>query len=338
MASDTVLSCIQPSGELHIGNYFGAISNWVKLQETHRCIYGIVDLHAMSMPYRPEDLRANTEGMVLDLLASGIDPERSILFLQSLVPEHAELCWILECVCSYGDLTRQTQFKDKSAQVKDKSSDEFISAALFAYPVLQAADILIYRARYVPVGKDQEQHLELSRSIARRFNATFGQLFIEPEVLATPTPKIQSLAEPARKMSKSLGPKHYIGLFEDEPGIRAKIKAAVTDTGDQRPGGELSPGVSNLLSILAATGHESDAHAFAQEYGRGERKYSALKEAVTEALLTMIAPMRKRRAELTREAAGAMQRVRLASARAREIARETLDETRRLVGLPIHGA
>lgn len=336
MAADTVLSCIQPSGELHVGNYFGAISNWVRLQDSYRCIYGIVDLHAMSLPYRPDDLRSNTQQMVIDLLACGIDPEKSLMFLQSLVSEHSELFWILECVCSYGDLTRQTQFKDKSAQVTSMTSDEFISAALFTYPVLQAADILIYRARYVPVGKDQEQHLELSRSIARRFNATFGQLFVEPEVLATPTPKIQSLANPTKKMSKSLGPKHYIGLFEDDQAIRAKVRAAVTDTGDQSSGTDLGPGVANLLSILRACGRDADADALSREYEQGERKYSPLKEAVTEALIALISPMRERRAELARDTIGATTRVRSMSAQAREMARETLHETRRLVGLPVH--
>src|SRR5882724_1059073 len=215
-----VLSCIQPTAEMHIGNYFGAVKNWVALQDSHECIYGIVDLHAITMPYDPQELKANTARMAIELLACGIDPQRTILFIQSLVPEHSELCWILGCICPYGELSRMTQFKDKSEVLK---GSQFVSAGLFTYPVLQAADILIYRAKYVPVGKDQEQHLELSRDIARRFNGQFKtDLFPEPAPLFTETPKIMSLVDPTKKMSKSAGDRHYIGLFEEEKSIRAK--------------------------------------------------------------------------------------------------------------------
>src|SRR6266446_1566347 len=155
-----VLSCIQPTGGLHIGNYFGAIKNWVRLQneEKYQCIFGVVDLHAMTMPYRPKDLAASTTNLVIELLACGIDPEKSILFIQSFVPQHTELAWILGCVTSYGELSRMTQFKDKADQLESIGSDHFVSAGLFTYPILQAADILTYRAQFVPVGKDQEQH------------------------------------------------------------------------------------------------------------------------------------------------------------------------------------
>jgi len=170
--SKTVLSLIQPTGDLHLGNYFGAIKNWVTLQDSYRCFFGVADYHTMTMPYSPASLKANTWEMAFRLVACGVKPES--IFIQSLIPEHTELCWILSSVCSYGELTRMTQFKDKSIQTKDQSSDAFVSAGLLYYPVLQAADILIYHADYVPIGKDQEQHLELSRNIAARFNSIFN--------------------------------------------------------------------------------------------------------------------------------------------------------------------
>ncbi|MEZ4632683.1 MAG: tryptophan--tRNA ligase [Deinococcales bacterium] len=295
MENNSILSCIQPTGSMHLGNYFGAVKNWVDLQNSaqYRTIYGVVDLHAMTMPYNPKELKKNTEGLVIELLAAGIDPEKSILFIQSLVPEHAELYWIFSCITPYGDLTRQAQFKDKSEQVSEKS-DDFISAGLFTYPTLQAADILIYRAGYVPVGKDQEQHLELSREIARRFNQTFGEdYFPEPKMLSTEVPKLQSLAAPDKKMSKSLGPKHYIGLFEDEDSVRRKIRSAVTDSGDM-PEGALSLGVSNLISLIRACGEKSLADKLTLEYSGGEKMYAPLKEQTADVVVTLTNLMRAR--------------------------------------------
>lgn len=329
----TVLSCIQPTAEMHIGNYFGAVKNWVALQELHECIYGIVDLHAITMPYDPAELRANTERMVVELLACGIDPEKSILFIQSLVPEHAELCWILGCLCPYGELSRMTQFKDKSELLE--SGKSFTSAGLFTYPVLQAADILIYRAKYVPVGKDQEQHLELSRDLARRFNSQFGaQFFPEPRPLFTETPKLMSLVDPTKKMSKSAGDRHYIGLFEDEPSIRAKIKSAVTDSGELPPGVEMSPGVTNLFEILKACGNVEDAAAMQKDYDAGKRQYSELKEATANALVALTSRLRARREEISKDAGAVKAKVNEMSGKARGIARETLTEVRRIIGLP----
>jgi tryptophanyl-tRNA synthetase len=177
-----ILSAIQPTGEIHFGNYFGALQNWVQLQEKYQCIYGVVDYHAMTMPYQPAKLRENTWDMIFNLLSIGVKAEN--LFIQSLVPEHSELGWIFNCFCAYGELSRMTQFKDKSDQVKEGDKNAFISAGLFDYPVLQSADILIYKADFVPVGKDQEQHLELSRNIAARFNHTVGKEYFQlPEAL-----------------------------------------------------------------------------------------------------------------------------------------------------------
>jgi len=330
-----VLSGIQPTAEMHIGNYFGAVKNWAALQDTHECIYVIVDLHAITMPYDPAKLRANTERMVFDLLACGIDPDRAILFIQSLVPEHTELCWILSCLCSFGELRRMTQFKDKSDLLEGQHATQFVSAALFTYPVLQAADILAYRANYVPVGKDQEQHLELSRDLARRFNSQFGvDFFPEPAVLFTETPKLMSLVDPTKKMSKSAGERHYIGLFEDEQSIRAKIKSAVTDSGDLPPGAEMSPGVVNLFEILNACGKTEEVAALLKDYNAGKRQYRELKEVVANALLELTSGLRARREEISRDALGVKLKVAEMSERARGIAGETLKEVRSIIGLP----
>src|SRR5437588_5939744 len=330
-----VLSCIQPTAEMHIGNYFGAIDNWLALHETNSCIYGVVDLHAMTMPYDPRELRANTDRMVIDLLACGIDPAKSILFVQSLVPEHTELCWILNCFCPFGELRRMTQFKEKSEQLEGQRSGQFVSAGLFTYPVLQAADILIYQADYVPVGKDQEQHLELSRILARRFNSQFGVTFPEPRPLFTETPKVMSLADPDQKMSKSLGPRHYIGLFEEEQSIREKIKAAVTDSGDLPPGTEMSPGVANLIEILKACGKHAEASSLVSDYNSGKLQYRELKEVVTTALVELTGRLRQRRDEILSDETAAKVKLLEMTEKARELARENIRKVRAVVGLPV---
>lgn len=329
-----VLSGIQPTAEMHIGNYFGAVRNWVALQDTHECIYCIVDLHAITMPYDPANLRSNTERMVIDLLACGIDPNKAILFIQSLVPEHTELCWVLSCLTPFGDLRRMTQFKDKSELLERQDATQFVSAALFTYPVLQAADILVYRAQHVPVGKDQEQHLEISRELARRFNNQFGvDFFPEPAPLFTQTPKIMSLVDPTKKMSKSSGERHYIGLFEDEQGIRAKIKTAVTDSGGV-PQGEMSPGVANLFEILKACGKTAVANALLQEHNAGTLKYSKLKEVVADALVELTSGLRATRADIAANITAVNAKVTEMSEKARGIAAGTIKEVRKLVGLP----
>ena len=244
-----IFSGIQPTGVLHLGNYFGAIKQWVELQEGNECFYCIVDYHALTNEgSRPDELRRAKESLALDLLACGIDPEKSVLFVQSDVPEHTELCWILGCVTSYGDLTRMTQFKQKAKE------QEFVNAGLFYYPVLQAADILLYLADHVPVGEDQLQHLELSRRIARRFNYRFGDFFPEPQPILSKGARIMSLTDPSRKMSKSYGPEHYIGLMEDEESIYRKIRSAVTDVG-LTPGQEMSRALANLYAILEISAH-----------------------------------------------------------------------------------
>ena len=329
-----VLSGIQPTAEMHIGNYFGAVRNWVALQHTHECIYCVVDLHAITMPYEPARLRANTERMVIDLLACGIDPNKAILFIQSLVPEHTELCWILSCLTPFGDLRRMTQFKDKSEVLERQDSTQFVSAALFSYPVLQAADILVYRAQFVPVGKDQEQHLELSRELARRFNNQFGEdFFPEPAPLFTETPKVMSLADPTKKMSKSLGERHYIGLFEDEQSIRGKVKSDVTDSGETAEN-QMSPGVANLFELLKASGKTDRVSELLKDYETGKLQYRVLKEAVADAIVELTSKLKARRQEIAADPAAVNSQVRDMSDKARAIAGDTMKEVRRIIGLP----
>ena len=326
-----VLSCIQPTGHMHFGNYFGAVKNWVDLQEKYDCTYGVVDYHAMTMPYDVKKLRVNTWELIFNLLAVGIQPEN--LFIQSLVPEHAELCWIFNCFCSMGHLSRMTQFKDKSQQVKEGQKEDFISAGLLDYPVLQAADILIYRADYVPVGKDQEQHLELSRAIAQRFNNQVGkEYFVLPETLFTETPKIRSTADPSRKMSKSAGDKHFINVFEDESRLRKQIRSAVTDAGDQ-DSNTMSDGIENLFTLIKASGFEDDYNSLMDDYKSGDLKYVALKEAAANALVTVSTKFIENKAAITADKREVKYKIKQSSEAIRKVAQETLKEVKELTGL-----
>lgn len=335
MSTLRVFSGIQPSGELHIGNWFGAIQNWVRVQDEYDCIYCVVDYHAITDQFGPEakrhrasqgeSLPERTLRMAGDLIACGIDPQRSTLFVQSHVPEHTELAWIFACIASYGDLQRMTQFKDKS----DRSS--YVSVGLFSYPVLQAADILLYRASRVPVGEDQVQHLELARRIGRRFNSLVGvEYFPEVEPLLTEGKRIMSPADPAQKMSKSLGPKHYLGLMEDPKESWKKIRSAVTDVGLEA-GQSMSPGVANLIDLLKLSAPAELVDDFVARHASGELLYGDLKKAVADSLETALASIRERRAELgddeVREilAEGAK--------KAGGIARETITDVRNLVGV-----
>lgn len=316
---------------MHLGNYFGAVRNWVELQNTYRCFYGVVDYHAMTMPYQVEKLRTNTWDLITNLVAVGVKPEN--LFVQSLVPEHTELGWILNCFCSYGQLTRMTQFKDKSHQVKDGGKEDFISAGLLDYPVLQTADILIYKADFVPVGKDQEQHLELARDIAHRFNTQVGkEYFVMPEPLFTETPKIRSTADPARKMSKSAGEKHYINVFADEATIRRQIKSAVTDSGDT-PAGTMAEGVANLFELIKACGWTDDHARLMDAYRTECLKYVDLKQVAADALVQLTQGFIERKKEINADKRKLKEQIRQSSAEIRKIAQETLREVKDLTGL-----
>jgi tryptophanyl-tRNA synthetase len=264
-------------------------------------------------------------------LACGVKAEN--IFIQSLVPEHAELAWILSCTTSYGEVSRMTQFKDKTDQLHEKDKESFVSVGLFSYPVLQAADILIYHADYVPVGKDQEQHLELSRNIAQRFNHQFRkEYFVHPAPLFTETPKILSPADPSRKMSKSLGEKHYINLFGEEDRVRKQIRSAVTDTGDA-VAGEMSPGVKNLFELLRASENMAAHDSLMADYQAGALKYSELKESVADAMVALINPFRERYAALQADKKVVKSQIQESSAETRKRAQQTLREVREITGL-----
>ncbi len=333
-----VYSGIQPTAVMTIGNYFGAVKNWARLQDERECVYCVVDLHALIGSGDPAGLRRASREMFVSLLAAGIDPDRTTVYIQSTVPEQTELCWLLATLTSLGDLGRMTQFKEKSALLPggaaESATDEgsFVSAGLLFYPVLQAADILAYRAGCVPVGQDQSQHLELSRGLARRFNGRFGFLFPEPETLLARIPKVMSTADPTRKMSKSLGPRHYIGLFEDEDSVRRKIRSAVTDSGVM-PSGRTSPGIANLLTLLGACGHEDEAAAMRDDYLAGTLRYVDLKGRTADALVALTSEMRDRRADVLRRETDLDARIMEMAERARSMAGETLERARDLMGV-----
>ena len=342
-----VFSGIQPTSVMTIGNYFGAVKNWVRLQDECDAVYCVVDLHAMTVAYDPRELRRSTKEMFVSLLACGIDPERATVFVQSTVPEHAELSWVLATMASLGDLGRMIQFKEKSRLLKgnpgggsedagdDGTIDDrtFVSSGLLFYPVLQSADILAYRADCVPVGRDQSQHLEMSRGLARRFNARFGRVFPEPETLHTPVPKLLSPSDPTKKMSKSLGPKHFIGLFEEEDSVRRKVRSAVTDSGAPPAGDEASPGVENLLTILAACGFDEDADQMRRDYFAGTLRYVDLKGRTADALVALTTEMRDRKADVLRREKDLDGLIHAMAGRARAMAEKTLALVRDKTGM-----
>ncbi|MGH3397437.1 MAG: tryptophan--tRNA ligase, partial [Streptosporangiaceae bacterium] len=257
MSRPRVFSGIQPTADsFHIGNYLGAVRQWVTLQETHETIYCVVDLHAITVPQQPAGLRRRTRIAAAQMFAAGLDPDRSIVFVQSHVAEHAELAWVLSCITGFGEASRMVQFKDKSA----KGGAESASVGLFTYPILQAADILLYATDQVPVGEDQRQHLELTRDLAQRFNHRFGPTFVVPEPYILPeVAKIADLQDPAIKMSKSASsPQGIIDILEEPGAVRKKIMRAVTDAdGEVRVDDEAKPGVSNLLRMYSALGGQS---------------------------------------------------------------------------------
>lgn len=327
--SQTILSGIQPTGKLHFGRYFGAVENWKRLQQDYDCLYMVANYHAMSMPFESKKLIEGTWEICFNLLACGIDPQN--LFIQSLIPEHAELQWILSCFTSSGQLGRMTQYKDKSAQ-----NEEFISAGLLTYPILQAADILIYKPHLVPVGKDQEQHLELTRDIAQRFNNFTGKEFFPvPEALYTEVQKVMSTADPLRKMSASQGDKHHIDIFADEARIRKQIRSAVTDTGDASgaDAGAMSPGVANLFSLLRAAGRTEAYGALIEDYHNNDLRYADLKESVAEGLVTISTQVKSKLTELKSDRRAVKNKVKESSAAIRVRAKETLREVKGMCGL-----
>jgi len=322
-ARPRAFSGIQPSGALHLGNYLGAIRNWVTLQETTDGVYCIVDLHALSVPHPPGEIKAKTIELAADLLAIGIDPEASILFVQSQVPQHTELAWQMQCVAAFGELRRMTQFKDKS------ESADFVSAALFTYPALQAADILLYDTDIVPVGDDQRQHVEFTRDVANRFNSRFGDVLVVPEHrIPAAGARIMDLQYPDRKMSKSNdSPQGIIYLTDTRAEIAKKFKRAVTDNdGEVRFDPENKPGVSNLLTILAVA-TDGDPEALAKDY----TQYGPLKTDAAEALVEMLRPIQQRRAELDQQTT--LEQLKIGAEKARGRATVVMDRVRAAVQL-----
>jgi len=290
-----LLSGMQPSASsLHLGNYLGALVNWVKMQEDFNAFYVIVDLHAITVPQDPHELRTNTRRTAAQYIAAGIDPSKSALFVQSHVPAHAELAWVLNCITGFGEASRMTQFKDKS----QKAGSDSASVGLFTYPILQAADILLYQPKAVPVGEDQRQHLELTRDLAERFNSRFGQTFTIPEAhILKETAKIYDLQNPTAKMSKSAAdPKGLVNLMDDDNTISKKIKSAVTDTDTSiKLDWENKPGVSNLLSIHSSLSGESILSLEERFAGAG---YGVLKGEVADVVISALGPIRDRANEL----------------------------------------
>jgi tryptophanyl-tRNA synthetase len=325
MTMDTVFSGIQPSGELHFGNYLGAVHNWVRLQDQYRCSICVVDLHAITQNYDPAELRRRTLEMAIDLLACGIDPERTTLFVQSSVPEHAELNWILNTVAPFGELSRMTQFKDKAARQEDN-----INAGLFTYPVLQTADIILYKATLVPVGVDQVQHLELAREITRRFNARWGDTFPEPKPLLTQTPKILGLDGQA-KMSKSLG--NTLQLSEDDEAIRKKLATAATDPRRVRRKDPGNPDDCNIGTMHKFFSDEA-CNAWVRE-GCTTAGIGCLecKGALADNVIRHLRPIRERKAELQADPTRVEEILREGTRKARAVAVETMREVREKIGL-----
>jgi tryptophanyl-tRNA synthetase len=320
-----VLSCIQPTGDVHLGNYLGALRNWVSGQYQNDVFHGIVDLHALTVTEAPDIVGPSTLRLTAMLFAVGLDPEQATVFVQSHVPEHSQLGWMMECTVSFGELSRMTQFKDKSA----KREAEFISAGLFTYPALQAADILLYDTDEVPVGEDQRQHIEITRDIAIRFNHRFGDTFVLPKAV---TPKagarVMDLQQPGSKMSKSAdGEAGLVYLLDEPAAILKKFKRAVTDSDNEvRYDRVAKPGVSNLLDILAAcTG--GDAEALAANY----TQYGPLKQDAGEAVIELLTPIQARYRELMEDRGELDALLRRGAEKARHVASATLSRAQRAV-------
>lgn len=322
-----ILSGIQPTGDIHIGNYLGAIKQWIALQEKNECVFPIVDLHSLTIPYEPKTLQEKILEAVIAYIATGVDPEKSIIFVQSQVKEHAELCWLLNTICPVGDLQRMTQYKEKSKQFKIN-----INAGLLNYPILMAADILLYKAEGIPVGKDQVQHVELARTITKRFNQRFGKTFPEPKAILSKTgAKIMALNNPKKKMSKSLGPESYISLFEEPDEIKRKIMAATTDSGKNiKYNLAKKPGISNLLTIYSLLTDKSIKELEKKFKNRG---YADFKKSLVKTVVDFLEPFRKKQKELMAREVYIKEILNRGKNRAQSIAQITMQEVKEKMGL-----
>ncbi len=321
-----VLSGIQPTSDsFHLGNYLGALRHWVALQDDYEAFYCVVDLHAITVDWNPDELRRRTRVSAAQLLAIGLDPAKCALFVQSHVPEHTELCWIFSCLAGFGEASRMTQFKDKSARQHN------VSVGLFTYPILQVADITIYQADRVPVGEDQRQHLELTRDLAQRFNARFGQTFVVPEPhIVKETAKISDLQQPTAKMSKSLPDAGTMSLLDDPKRLVKKIKSAVTDSGSEvRYDVENKPGISNLLTIYSALSGKSIANIETEYSGKG---YGDFKKDLADVVVEFVTPVQAEVRRYLDDPASLDAILAAGAQRARGVAAATIEQVRERVG------
>lgn len=320
---------MQPSGKPHLGNYLGAIKNWAALQEEYNCLYCIVDMHSITVRQNPAELRKNARSLLTLYIAAGLDPEKNIIYYQSSVKAHAQLAWILGCYTYIGELNRMTQFKEKS-----KKHEENINAGLFTYPVLMAADILLFQSDMVPVGEDQRQHLELSRDIAIRFNNIYGDVFTVPEAYIGKTgARVMSIQDPLKKMSKSdeANSTDVIYLLDDSKTIISKFKKAVTDSENQVRYSPEKPGISNLIGIYSSISKKTVAEVEREFENTG---YGAFKLAVAEAVNCELEPIRKRYEELSKDTAYIDEVIKKNTQRAAELAERTLRKVEKKVGFP----
>lgn len=328
MDKKIILSGIQSTGRLHLGNYLGAIDNWVKMQEEYNCYYMIANLHSLTIRNNPEELKKNTLKIIALYVAAGLDPEKNTIFIQSQVKEHAELSWILNCYTYMGELSRMTQFKDKSLKHADN-----INAGLFTYPVLMASDILLYKANLVPVGEDQKQHLEITRDIAQRFNKLYGETFIIPEpYIRKSTARIMGLQDPTSKMSKSSTNVNDVIFLDDEPEvIMNKIKKAVTDSENiVKYDVENKPGISNLMCIYGAITGKNEKEIEEEFAGKG---YGAFKTAVGEKIIERLKPVQEKYKELLKNPEYIEEIYTKGARKARELASKTLEEVKSKIGI-----
>lgn len=320
MKEKIIYSAIQPTGNIHLGNYLGAIKNWVKLQNSgkYKCIFAIADYHSLTGDKSAEFRREQIIRTAAELIALGVDPDKSIFYVQSHVREHTELAWIFNSVCPVAELERMTQYKDKA-----KNQAKNINAGLLTYPILQAADILLYKADTIPVGTDQVQHVEITRDIAKWFNKKYESYFSLAEVLLTPTPKIMSLIEPEKKMSKSLGENHVIEIADDEETIKNKIKKAITT----------KDGVENLLNLLKEFGEESIFMQYDEEERKGILKNSILKDELAKSISRYFSDFRNKRKELLDDHDKIAEILMKGAEKASEIAKDTMKDVRKIIGV-----
>lgn len=322
-----LLTGLRPTSNLHIGNYIGAMKPMVDMQNEYTIFMCIVDLHAIVTPYNPKELSESIKNNAIDYLAAGLDPKKSALFIQSHVREHIELMWFLNTLAPVGELQRMTQYKDFVERYGEPL------AGLLNYPILMAADILLYKPAAVPVGEDQNQHLELTRTLARKFNNQYGDTFELPETISPEVgARIMALHDPTKKMSKSLGPKSYIALSDDEMTIRKKISSAVTDTGDT-PEGEMSAGVKNLFDLLNLTDTSGTYEHMLEKYKSGDLQYSEFKPVVADNIISYLKPIQEKRKDLENNLDYVVDVLTKGSEKAREVAAQTLAEVKEKMGL-----